>query len=828
MMTGTQGLSYAWRSLRRAPLFAATVVLTLTIGIGSAVAIFTLVNAVLLRPLPYGNPDRLVGVWHDIPTISLNHIPQTVGTYLTYKRLARTIEGIALYDDGSASVTDPDGRAAPERMLASWATADFFPVLGVPPILGRAFTAAEDVPKGPDVVVISEGVWRSRFGGDRSVIGKKLVVSGRPVEIIGVMPASFRIPDGGTQLWFPKQIDPNEQFPGGFGHHGVARLKPGVSVEAAERDFANALPHIVEISPNFAPGLTTQQMITQAKPTPRLIPMRDSLVGDISGTLWMVAATAALMLLVTCANVANLLLVRADGRHRELSVRAALGAGRTRVLAHFFTESALLAAVSSLLGIGAAAIAIQILVTRGPAEIPRLAEVHVDGAVIAFTIVVGTLVALACSAIPAIRFMRGDPLSGLRDGGRSGTAGREKHRARSVLVSAQMAFALVVLAASGLLLRSFQRLHAVRPGFNANGVATVWLALPSLRYPGDSSIVQFYTRLSQRVAQIPGVESVGLTSRLPFESHGLDQEPMWFDGDPTATAKIPPIEVFSTVDAGYFRTLGIPLIAGRTFDAIERQRGDEVIVSLETAIHFFHDSTGRAAIGKRFRTLPGLPLHTVIGVVGSTRDTSLSAPPVRVTYFPESVPTDTSRMDSQLARTMAVVARTNGDIASVTRSIQVLIRELDPTLPTFDEQSMSATVSASIARVSFAMGVLGVAAGVTLILGVIGLYGVIAYVVTLRTRELGVRIALGAQPRSVAAMVTKQGLMLSAAGIVVGLALVIVSARFLRSFLFEIAPTDPVTLAAATGTLVAFALLASWIPARRAARVNPIDALRLD
>jgi predicted permease len=422
--------------------------------------------------------------------------------------------------------------------------------------------------------------------------------------------------------------------------------------------------------------------------------------------------------------------------------------------------------------------------------------------------------------------MRADPLSGLRDGGRSGTVGRHKQHARAVLVAAQMAFALVVLAASGLLVRSFQRLHAVRPGFNADQVATIWLALPSLRYPGDSAVVRFYARLTEQAAQIPGVQSVGLTSRLPLDTRGMDQEPMWFEGDPIGATKIPPIEVFSTVDAGYFRVMQIPLIAGRLFDPIERQRGDEAIISLATAVRFFHDSTGRSALGKRFRSLPSLPPHTVIGVVGDARDTSLFTPPPRVTYFPEAVYRDS--LDSELARTMAVVVRTNGDVATATRSIQLLIRELDPTLPTFDARSMRAAVSASIARLSFTMVVLGVAAAVTLILGVVGLYGVIAYVVTLRTRELGVRLALGAQPRAVAAMVTKQGLILSSAGIVVGLGLVIVVARFLRSFLFEIAPTDPLTLGGATGILVAFALLASWIPARRAARVNPIDALRSD
>jgi len=821
-----QNLTYVWRSLRRAPVFTAAVVLTLTVGIGCAVAIFTVVNAVLLRPLPYGHPDRLVDAWHDIPLVSLSRAQQTQGTYLTYRKFATTIEGIALYDDGSANVSDPDGRAEPQRMAVSWTTANLFPLLEVKPALGRAFTDAEDVPKGPNVVMISDGLWHSRFAADRSVLGKKLVVSGKTMEIIGVMPPSFRFPDARTSVWLPKQIDPNDPFPGGFSHYSVARLKPGVTIEAAQKDFARVLPRIVEVSANLAPGITTKMMLDQAKPKPLLIPMRDDVVGDIRKTLWMVAATAALVLLVTCANVANLLLVRADGRHRELSVRAALGAGQARVIALFFEESAVLAVVSAALGLGAAAVAIKLLVSAAPAQIPRLAEIHIDWMVVVFTIVVAIVVSAACSAIPALRFVRAGSLSGLREGGRGGTVGAQRQRARGLLVAAQMAFALVVLAASGLLMRSFSRLHAVKPGFAVDGVATVWLSAPNLRYPNDSAVVRFYTQLTERVAQLPGVKDVGITSRLPLEGRGVDMDPVWIEGDEASTKQVPPLEMYTTVDAGYFRAMSIPLIAGRTFDRIDRQHYDEAVISVETAKQFFHDSTGRSAVGKRFRQLPGTPWHTIIGVVGGTRDTSLSAAPTRTVYFPESVSTDT--VINQLARTMAIVARTTGDVAGTTRAIQQAIREFDPTLPTFDARSMRSAADASIAQLSFTMVVLGVAAGVTLILGVVGLYGVIAYVVTLRTRELGVRIALGAQPRAVATMVTMQGLSLSGIGIVVGLGLLVLVGRFLRSFLFEVAPTDPTILASASLILVVFAFLASWIPARRAARVNPLEALRAD
>ena len=567
-------------------------------------------------------------------------------------------------------------------------------------------------------------------------------------------------------------------------------------------------------------------VLDQAKPVPRLVPMRDDVVGEARRTLWMVAATAVLVLLVTCANVANLLLVRADGRHRELSVRAALGAGRRRVLAHFFTESAVLTALSALLGLGAAAVGIHLLVDAGPAQIPRLPEVRVDLAVIGFTLGVGALVALACSAVPAIRFMRGDALSGLRDGGRGGTTGSRHQRARGALVSAQVALALVVLATSGLLLRSFQRLRAVRPGFTVNGVATLWISLPASRYRTDTSVVQFSARLAERAGALPGVQRAGIASRLPLGHGGMNANPMYVEGAAGTATKIPPLETYVSVDSGYFTAMGIPLIAGRFFDAIERQHGDEAIISQEAARVLFHDSTGRTALNRRFQQLPSGVWRRVIGVVGSVRDTSLFAPPTRIVYMPQSVGGDSNF--GQVAHSFALVARTKGDVGATTRAMQRMIRELDPTLPTFDVRSMRATLDASIATLTFSLIILGVAAAVTLMLSVIGLYGVIAYVVTLRTRELGVRIALGAQPRTVAAMVTSQGLVLCVVGTVAGLSLVLISARFVRSFLFEVAPTDPTALGAATAVLVVAALLASWLPARRAARVNPIEALRSD
>jgi putative ABC transport system permease protein len=817
---------HATRSLLRTPVFTITAALTLVIGIAASVAIFAVVNGVLLKPLPYGNSERLVGVWHDLPPIGLNKAQQTVGTYFTYKRHAQTIENIGLYQDGAVNVAESGGGGVPQRLASGYVTASLIATLQVPPLIGRAFTEADDQPNGPNVVLISEGLWRTRYGANPNIIGRTIDVNSRSRQIIGVMPERFRFPEATTQLWFPMGLDPHAAFSGGFSYNSVARLKPGVSVGAAERDFAAVLPRVVEAFPNLAPGVPMSMVMEQAKPRPVIIPLREDLTGGIARTLWIFAAAAGLVLLVACANVANLILVRADGRQRELAVREALGAGRARVLAHFLAESALLAAVSGVMGVVVAWVAVRALVIAGPTQVPRLAEVAIDARTIAFAFVVSLLVAAICCVVPGLRIGRSKLSVALREGGRSGTAGKAQHRLRGTMVVLQIALALVVLAGSGLLLRTFRALHAVRPGFDASNVETFWLSLPGARYKTDTATVNFYSQLSARVAALPGVRSVGLTSRLPLVSRGMNSDPFYVEGDVSSARKIPPLQMYATVDGAYFNTMGIPLLAGRTFDRIGVQRGFEAIISQRTSEQFFKDSTGRAAIGKRFRELPTGPWYTIIGVVGNARDTALAAPPAQATYIPEAVSRDS--LDGQARATMALVVKTMGDPSAIAASVQRVVHDIDPTLPTFDVRSMASVLDASMSQLSFTIVILGAAAVVTLLLGAIGLYGVMAYLVTLRTRELGVRIALGAQPRAVAMMMTNHGLVLTAIGVGGGLVLFSLVARFLRTFLFGVAPQDPVTLASASVLLIAIAALASWIPAQRAARLDPASALRAE
>ena len=816
----------AWRSLRRSPAFTITASTTLVLGLGAAIAIFTLINGVLLRPLPYGDPNRLVGVWFDLPGVSIHKAQQTSATYFTFKKHARSLQGIGVYNEGSVNVSYPGDGAEPQHVSNAWLSAGVIPVLQVPPLIGRNFSETEDAPKGPNVVLISETMWRTRFGSDPRVLDRKLEVDGRSYDIVGVMPRRFRFPNASVELWLPMQLDPHDPFPGGFNYNAVARLAPNATLDAAQRELVNVLPRMVEDWPNLAPNVPTKMLLDQAKPRPFLVELKDDVTGGISRTLWLVAAAAALVLLVACANVTNLILVRADARQRELAVREALGAGRGRVLAHFLAESAVITAIAGAIGLGVAALAVRALVAAGPVEIPRLSELSVGSATIVFAIVVSAIVAMLCSLIPALRLGRLRLSSALREGGRSGTAGRVQQRVRSTLVAAQIALALVALAGSGLLVRTFFQLNAVRPGFSPERVTTQWVSLPRMRYPNDTAVVQFYARLLDRVRALPGVQTAAISSRLPLTGRGMNQNPFYPEGDHSYDKKIPPLQIFTTTDGDYFRAMSIPLIAGRTFEPLARQRSDEAVISQATALMFFHDSTGQRALGKRFTDLPGGNWYTIVGVVGNVRDTALAAAPSMTVYYPEVV--STQQFNNQTNRTMALVVRTAGEAGTISAAIQRTIRELDPTLPVFDTKSMSAVFRSSMAQLSFTILVLGAAAVVTLLLGAIGLYGVMAYMVALRTRELGVRIALGASPGEVVSMLTRQGVWLTASGIAAGLVLFMLVARFLRTLLFGVAPTDPLTLVGASMLLVAIAALASWIPARRTTRLDPAEVLRAE
>ncbi|HEY2851438.1 MAG TPA: ABC transporter permease [Gemmatimonadaceae bacterium] len=823
--TIVQDLTHAVRSLGRSPAFTLTAIITLIAGLGATIAIFAVIDAVLVRPLPFPNSDRLVGAWHDMAPISLYHVSQSTGTFYTYRHQAHTIDGIGVYSENAVNLGDPLSSVPPERVASAGASASLFTVLGVPAERGRVFSETEDRVGAPDVVVISDALWRTHLGADPHIVGRMLVINGVRRVVVGVMPPRFSFPNAATQIWTPLQLDPANPPPTAFAYNGVVRLKAGVTIEDARRDFTAVLPRVVELFPKFVPGITTQQIMQQTKPVPVLTPLGDDITGGIAGTLWLMGGAAALLFLVACVNVATLALVRFDARERELAVRAALGAGRARIASYQFAESLVLAVGATTLGLALAWAAVQLLVTHGPADIPRLAEIGVGWRVVAFAATMAALASIAFSAIPALRIAAGGVA--LREGTRGGTANRRQQRLRGALVTAQIALGILVLTASGLLLRSFEALHSVHPGFEADHVATFWVSLPRPRYVHNADVTRFFQSLIDRVTTLPGVQGVGVTTRIPLEDHGANPNPLYPESAPEWNTKLPPLQMFTTVSGDYLQTMHVPLVTGRYFYPRDRQPQGEALISLETARFFWHDSTGVAALGKRFRALPSDPWTTVVGVVGNTRDTSLAAPPSAAVYFPELVRDDSTAQ--HISRTMAVAIRTtSSDPAAILGAAQRVVRDLDPTLPAFEARTMTEVMRASTARLAFTTLILGAAAIITVVLGAVGLYGVLAYLVTLGRRELGIRIALGASPRAVAAATTRYGLALAILGSIIGLALLNLAARSIRSFLYGVAPWDPLVVLGSTVVLLAIAAVASWVPARRAARVDPAETLRAE
>ncbi|MGQ0649689.1 MAG: ABC transporter permease [Gemmatimonadaceae bacterium] len=822
-------LAYAWRSLRRAPVFTVAASLTLALGVGAVTAIFSVVNAVLIRPLPYPESERLVGMGHAAPGINMGEVGQSLGTYFTYRRIGTAFEESGAYSIESLSLSDPVGAASPERLRVATITPTVLPLLRAAPLRGRVFTEDEGRPNGAAVVILAEDFWRRRFGADPSLLGRPVQLDGRSVEVVGIMPATFRFPDARTQAWTPLVLDPTTNMGGGFNWQGIGRLRRGTTVASAQADAERGFARVPEFYPFLAPGLPMEGVMKSARLTPSVRPLRDDVIGPFAQVLWVVSATAGLVLLLACANVANLLLVRAEGRQKELTVRAALGAGRGRVLAYFFAESMVLAAIGGALGVVLAVTGVALLVRHGPTELPRLAEVSVDGTALVFALLAATLASLAATLIPAWRQGAVNLGAMLREGGRSGTAGRQRQQTRGVLVAAQVALAMVLLSGSGLLARSVMRLRAVRPGFDYSQVLSFRLELPRATYKDNAAMVRFDTELLARLGALPGVSAVGATSKLPLLIEGANLNPIVRDDRPPSPDALPPLATLVRVSDTYFRAMGIPLVVGRTFNGMsDAQTPFEVIVSRKVATDLWGDSTGTAALGQRLRALNG-SRYTIIGVVETVLDTSLASPPNSQVYFPITPQADTDAdRDLHGFSSLTFVVRAPGDPLARAPVVRRTVEELDRSLPVFNLRAMDEVVAVSYARLTFTLLVLAVAAGAALVLGAVGLYGVVAYVVTLRTKEIGVRIALGAQPRSVGRGVARQGVLLALAGAGVGLLAFALLAGTLRVFLFGVAPMDPVTLLGVTTILVLVAGGASWIPARRAARINPVEAMRAD
>ena len=814
----------AARALLRRPTFALIAIATLALGSGAATAVFSLVYGVLLRPLPFPEPAQLVAVMHTLNIEGARSVDQSDAGFLLYDRYATAFASAGVYRNADVNVVTGGAAGASgtaERVVATGVSVGLLPTLGVTPLLGRGFVTGEDRVGVPRVVVISEGMWRRTFGADPAIVGRRVTIDGAAREIVGVMPGAFRYPSTTTQLWFPLPLDPARATPGSFNYTHVARLRPGVTAERARAELARLLPRVMDEYPGGIP----RAMFERVQLQPVVMPLRDAVVGDVGRLLWILLGSAVLVLLVACANVASLFLVRVEEGQRELAVRDALGAGRVALLTQYVGEALVLSMAGGAAGVVLAALAVRLL-RRLPSgsALPRLEEVGIDGTVLLFALGTAVVSAVAVSVLPLLRARTMSVAAVLRDSGRANTAGARRQRARSTLVVAQVALALVLVAGSGLMARSFARLRDVRPGFDAEPVLAVRLALPRAEYATAASRTQLYERLLASVRALPGVREAGLTTWVPLTGDNSNSA-VWVEDRAAADADaVPPVHEQVNVSGGWFAAMGVPLLAGRTLGAADAARpSTDVVVSRAFAERYW---PGRSPLGKRIRPgLDGTPWYTIVGVVGDVHLTALDRPANDAVYLPlVTTEADTTFVPNAVALTI----RTDGDPAALVGPVRQAVRALDATLPTYDERPMAATVYAAAARTRFTMLLLGVASAVALALGAIGIYGVMAYGVSLRQREIGVRMALGARPADVSRMISRQGVRLATAGVVIGLAGALVLTRFLRGLLYDVSPTDPLTLGATCGVLLGVALVASWLPARRAAALPPVEALRRD
>jgi putative ABC transport system permease protein len=815
-----QEIRQAARRLLRSPLFTTAAALTLALAIAANAAIFTVVNRVVMNPLPYPDSQRLIALDYGLPA---RNIPSGLNSmawqlYFHLTDHARTLESVAVHTTGNTTMS---GTGTPERLQVTRATPSLTTVLRVSPAHGRWFTEAEGATGAGQRAVLSHGLWVRRFGGDASVIGRSINLDGVPTEIVGVMPASFRFPDPRTELWTAAQSTrATASFL--FSMNGIARLRDDATIESARTDITARIQDLSRVVVN------QRGMVSVA------VPLQDAMVGRIARTLWILLAAVALVLLVACANVANLFLVRSDTRQREIAVRRALGAANRGVMRYFFTESAILAVIGGTLGLALAWGAIQLLVAFGPVTLPRLNEVRLDAFTVTFTFALSVLAALIFGAVPLLRLA---PMAiSLHEGGRGQSPSRGSHRARQILMAGQVALALILLVGSGLMVRSFQKLRAVDPGFDASSSLTFSIGLPPGRYATRQAAADGHQQILQRLTEIPGVESAATSSCLPLLggcfSNGLVVEGELFD--PTRNR---PWASLRAISDRYLGVMGVRLLQGRHLERADVDRGDQVIVVNKAFADAYFP--GQDPIDRRVRSStppnPRLPPPwlRIVGVVSNTATMNLAEPtqmphiymPMSIAGGPD-IPQDALIGPNVIA--LFYVLRAATVPSDLTAAVRDTVASVDPNLAIAQVRTLQDIVERSSDQTSFTMVLLAIAASVALLLGAIGIYGVVSYIVTQRTGEIGVRLAMGAKPGSVSAMILRQGGVVTLTGIVVGLVAALAGSRLIQSLLYDVSPRDPLVFGVTTLFLLGISLLACWLPARRASRLNPLDALRPD
>ena len=820
-------LRLALRGMRRRPGFTLAVVLTLALGIGANTAIFGVVDGVLIKPLPYPDADELVSIEQVAPGLNVDQLRMSASQYFTYREEGRVFQHIGLYGDGGRTIT---GIGEPEQARALFVTYDVLQALRVQPQLGRLFTEADATPTGPGmapVVILTHAYWQRRFGGDRSVIGRRLIADSNPAEVIGIMPEGFRFLDmePAAEVISLITFDRNRLTLDGFNFWSLARLKPGVTVAEANADIARLLPIWLNAWP-ISPNIAGREVFENWRITPAVQPLKDEVVGGVGDMLWILMATIGMVLLIACANVANLMLVRSESRRQEFAVRTALGAGRGHIAREVLVESLVLSLIGGALGIALAYAGLQVVIATAPTTLPRVEDISLDPRVMAFAVAVSLLSSMLFGALPAVKHaaQHGAPLGGAA---RGASASRERQRTRNSLVVVQVALALVLLVGSGLMIRTFHALLSVEPGFTTTGdlqTARVWV--PPQQVPDPERTTRTQHEILDKIAALPGVKAAAFASAVPMEGPlRVWTQTIYVDGQSYSPGTMPPMRRMKTVSPGYFNAIGTRMIAGRDITWNDIYGRTKVAIISENFAREVWGSAA-AALGQRIRESPDAPVwREIIGIVEDVHEDAVHQPAPAMAYWPVMMD-NFSGSPLFITRPVNLVIRSDeAGRESLLGGVRSAVSSVNPSMPVFLVRTMKDLYDESLARTSFALVMLGIAAAMALVLGVIGIYGVIAYVVAQRSREIGIRLALGAAPAELMRMFVGQGLVLTAVGAAVGLVTAIALTQWMSSLLFGVERLDVPTYAAVLGVLGIAAALASYLPARRAAAVDPVETL---
>jgi putative ABC transport system permease protein len=806
-------IRYGFRNFLKRPGFTAVALITLALGIGANTAIFSVVNGVMLKPFSFSEPERLVVVWERCLNQGLPRMVVSPPNFADWRAQNQGFQDIAAYRPQDFNLIFG---AEPERVRGLRVSAGMFSMLGVPPALGRDFHADEDKPGTPATVIISDGFWQRRFGASPTVIGQSITLGSESATIIGVMPPGFDFPPPITfrgearsvnvELWTQLRYAQEQDQRGAHNLFVLARLKQGVSLERAEADLQNITHRLANDFPETNAGWDAF-----------LVPLHQQVIGDVKTALLILPAAVGFVLLIACANVANLFLVRASGRQRELAIRAALGAGRWRLISQMLIENTLLSLFGGLVGLALAAWALKVITALAPQNIYRLDQVGLDSGVVVFTLLISLLTVLLCGVVPAWHTSRISLVTALKEGSAAASDSVARHHLRNLLVVAEVAVAMLLLTGAGLLVRSFMRLQAVPTGFQPEHLTAMTINLPRTSYPDRQQRLAFTERLVPKLAALPMLQSVAFSDNLPLDT-GRQGTSFKIEGQPVVPGREDHTNV-STVSPGYFQTMGIPLLRGRDFAASDNTDAPGVvIINSYLAQHYFpnQDPLGRRVdMGFRAGTL-----LQIIGIAADERHDTLQADLHPGMYLPYA--------QASKSLPLILLLRSAGDTATVASAVRQQVRAVDSRLPVYDVKTMNQVLHTAVARPRFITLLLVVFAGVAVLLATVGIYGVMSYSVAQNTREIGIRMALGAQPRSVLKLVIGQGLILTLLGVAIGVAGALGLTRLMRSLLYGVTPTDPLTFVGVSVLLVLVAILACYVPARRATKVDPLVALRYE